>query len=302
MGRIGVYGHCTLDTITADGKSERAAGGAGCYCGMTASRFGFDAELHTRYGPDFPAGMLGGGGGRGGGIAAAPGASVKTPTTRFSIEVAGGGLSRTLALGCACDEVPFAPSDADGAIVSPVIGEVSASTLARVRDAGAGRPVLVDVRGFVRRAEPGGGSVRLEPAVLDMGGVSAVKAGRGEIGCVSGGAQGLDGMLAIQRAGAERVLHTDGFDVAMLSGDRLYSVSMPVRAARDTTGAGDILAAAFLCTLVRERDDLWALCFGAGAAQAALESSAIGTGKVPERGKAETNASYFYNTVKFRGV
>ena len=301
MGRIAVYGHCTIDTITAGGATEEAAGGPACYCGTTAARFGFDAELHTRYGPDLPPGALDGAGGRG---AAFSGAPVESPTTRFSIEVADGGASRALSLGCTCDEIPFEPSDADGTIVSPVAGEVSARTLDMVGGAcaRAGRPVLVDVQGFVRRAAPGGGPVSLGPAAVGLRGMSAVKAGRGELECVSGGASCEEGMLAVQKAGAERVVHTDGDAVRMLSGDRMYSLSMRVRSVRDTTGAGDILAAAFLCTLIREDDDLWALCFGAGAAQAALESARTGLGKVPERRRAESNASYFYNTVKFKGV
>ena len=306
MATIAVYGHCSLDRIAAGGEPAGGPtpGGAACYCGITAARLGFDAELHTRHGPDFPSGVLDGavGGGRGGGrIRIAGGAASDAPTTRFSIDVAGGGgASRTLVLGCACEDVRPGTSDADGAIVSPLIGEVPASALASVLAAGG--PALVDARGFARRAEPGE-AVRLEPTRLGLSGAAAVKAGCGELGCVSGGAGGgVDGMLAVQRAGAERVVRTDGAQVTMLSGDRLYTLDVPVRGARDTTGAGDILSAAFLCTLVREGDDLWAMCFGAGAAQAALESGRTGIDKVPERGKVESNASYFYNTVKFRGV
>lgn len=303
MAAIAVYGHCTMDRIAVGGGEIAGAdtpGGAACYCGTMAARLGFDAELHTRYGPDFPLDALEAAG-RGrirlaGGEAAS---ASQSPTTRFSIDIAPGGASRTIVLGCLCDEVLPGPSSADGAIVSPLLGEVPAGMLAEV--CASGRPALVDVQGFVRRAAPGG-PVRLEPTCLDLSAAAAVKAGRGELECVSGGASGLDGMLAVQRAGAERIVHTDGAHVMMLSGDRLYELDVPVRGAVDTTGAGDILSAAFLCTLVREGDDLWALCFGAGAAQAALESGRAGIDKVPERGKVESNASYFYNTVKFRGV
>ena len=304
MATIAVYGHCSLDRIAAGGEPAGGPtpGGAACYCGITAARLGFDAELHTRYGPDFPAGVLDGTvGGRGSGrIRIAGGAASDAPTTRFTIGAAAGGAARTLVLDCACEDVQPGRSDADGAIVSPLIGEVPASALAGVLAAGS--PALVDARGFARRAEPGG-AVRLEPARLGLSGAAAAKAGCAELGCVSGGAGGgLDGMLAVQKAGAERVVLTDGAQVMMLSGDRLYTLDVPARGARDTTGAGDILSAAFMCTLVREGDDLWAMCFGAGAAQAALESGRAGIDKVPERGKVESNASYFYNTVKFRGV
>ncbi len=298
-----MYGHCTMDRIAVGGDAVAGAdapGGAACYCGIMAARLGFDAELHTRYGPDFPMDALEAAGRGRIRLAGGPAASAsQSPTTRFSIDIAPGGASRTIVLERACDEVRRGPSAADGSIVSPLLGEVPAAMLAEVRD--SGRPVLVDVQGFVRRAVQGG-TVRLEPTEIDLSAAAAVKAGRGELECVSGGASGLDGMLAVQRAGAERIVHTDGAHVMMLSGDRLYELDVPVRGAADTTGAGDILSAAFLCTLVREGDDLWALCFGAGAAQAALESGRVGIDKVPERGKVESNASYFYNTVKFRGV
>ncbi|KAF6242664.1 ribokinase, partial [Nitrosopumilus sp. b1] len=52
----------------------------------------------------------------------------------------------------------------------------------------------------------------------------------------------------------------------------------------------------------KEKDFLWAFCFAGGSAQAALDTKEIGLLKVPERGAIETNASYFYNTIKFRQI
>jgi len=46
----------------------------------------------------------------------------------------------------------------------------------------------------------------------------------------------------------------------------------------------------------------WAFCFAGGAAQAALDTNQIGLQKVPKKGAIETNASYFYNTLKFKQV
>ena len=133
MASIAVYGHCSLDRIAVGGDAPAAGGdalgGPACYCGITAARLGFDAELHTRHGPDFPAAALAEAGrGR---IRFAAGAASEAPTTRFSIDIADGGASRRLVLGCACDGVrPGAPAAADGAIVSPLIGEVPAAALA----------------------------------------------------------------------------------------------------------------------------------------------------------------------------
>ena len=70
----------------------------------------------------------------------------------------------------------------------------------------------------------------------------------------------------------------------------------------DTTGIGDIFCAAFCCTMLREKDILWALSFAGGAAQAALESKQIGLEKIPSKGAIESNAYYFYNTIKFKEI
>jgi hypothetical protein len=54
--------------------------------------------------------------------------------------------------------------------------------------------------------------------------------------------------------------------------------------------------------MLREKDVLWALSFAGGAAQAALESMQIGLEKIPSKIAIESNAYYFYNTVKFKEI
>jgi len=87
-----------------------------------------------------------------------------------------------------------------------------------------------------------------------------------------------------------------------LSENRIYSITLPNLELNDTTGIGDIFCAAFGCTMLKEKDILWALSFGGGAAQAALESNQIGLEKIPSKGAIESNAYYFYNTVKFKEI
>jgi sugar/nucleoside kinase (ribokinase family) len=88
----------------------------------------------------------------------------------------------------------------------------------------------------------------------------------------------------------------------MLVKDKIYSITLPNKRVYDTTGVGDIFCAAFTCTMLKEKDFLWALCFAGGAAQAALESNNVGLQKIPKKGTIQTNASYFYNLVKFRDL
>jgi hypothetical protein len=54
--------------------------------------------------------------------------------------------------------------------------------------------------------------------------------------------------------------------------------------------------------MLKEKDILWALSFAGGAAQAALESGQIGLEKIPSKGAIESNAYYFYNTIKFKEI
>ena len=69
----------------------------------------------------------------------------------------------------------------------------------------------------------------------------------------------------------------------------------------DRTGLWDVIASGFTCSYLKEKDPLWAFCFGAGAVVASLNSKKRGLEKVPRKmNLIERNASYFYNTTKFK--
>ena len=84
--------------------------------------------------------------------------------------------------------------------------------------------------------------------------------------------------------------------------DKIYTINLPNLQVLDTTGIGDIFCSTFCCTMLREKDFFWALCFAGGAAQAAIQSKEVGLEKIPSKGSVETNAAYFYNQVKYKQV
>ena len=47
--KIGIYSHCTIDTIIHDDKMYEAPGGPACYCSLTARNQKFDVNLATKY-------------------------------------------------------------------------------------------------------------------------------------------------------------------------------------------------------------------------------------------------------------
>ncbi|MDD9842905.1 MAG: PfkB family carbohydrate kinase [Thaumarchaeota archaeon] len=287
MARVAVFASCTEDEISLGGERIAAPGGPGTYCSLTARRLRAGVDLYTRMGPGGARALLED---EGVTIHGRPAAEA----VRFALDVRGG--ERTLRLLRGGEPIEYSGmGGADGAIVTPVCGEVSAGTLASIK--ADSEFTLVDPQGFLRRVGEGG-AITLAQTAPDLDGVSAIKADMDELAALvgDGGARALSG------AGVGHVLVTSGRDISMLSGDREYRLSLPVKDVADTTGVGDIFSAAFCATMLRERDALWAFCFACGAAHAALDTREAGPKKVPARRAIETNAAYFYNTVEFSGA
>jgi sugar/nucleoside kinase (ribokinase family) len=300
--KIGIASHIVLDTIRgADGKTVESMGGPPCYCGITARRFGLDVELATQVGADFPEvqrNFL-----RENAITLKEWHVAKdAPTTRFALEEAGD--SRKLVLQSKCRPVSAQYIDAmkvDCWLVSPVIEEIPQETLAAIKNnRGKKDFVMLDPQGYMRAAGPDGKITFKGALDIDLAGITALKADVQEMAALTGGLQGLDGMKALQKRGVGFVLATEHRLVHLLHKNMHYWIKLNDVDTPDSTGAGDILAAGFACGWVKERDPLWAICFGAGALRAALETGRAGLAKIPEMGKIESSASYFYNTLGFK--
>jgi len=288
--KLGIYSHCALDTITIEGNSYEQIGGAASYCGIMARELKFDVDVFTKYGPDFPKQYL-----------VENKINLINPesnknTTKFSITISGS--DRTLKLENECDPIDYSDVDANGHIVSPIFHEISEDVFKNIKN--NSNFLFVDPQGFLREKDSENNIV-LKKTNLDLSGVNAIKINPEE------GKNIVDGtsdemMLALQKKGIEYVLLTDKTNVSLLVKDRIYSLKLPNKTVHDTTGIGDIFCSTFTCTMLKEKDFLWALCFAAGSAQAALESNNVGLQKIPKKGAVENNASYFYNLVDFRDL
>jgi pyridoxal/pyridoxine/pyridoxamine kinase len=76
-----------------------------------------------------------------------------------------------------------------------------------------------------------------------------------------------------------------------------YQIKLGHIDARDSTGLGDILTAAFTCAYLKEKDPKWSICYGAGAIKAALETGSIGIEKIPTKSHIDKNASDLFNSI-----
>ncbi|MDH3395352.1 MAG: PfkB family carbohydrate kinase [Nitrosopumilus sp.] len=288
--KLAVVSHCAIDTITIDGNNYEQIGGAASYCGITARQFKFDVDLFTKFGPDFSKQYL-----TEHKINFANSESKKN-TTKFAISITGS--ERTLKLENECEPIDYSGISADGHIVSPIYNEISEDTFKKIKD--DSNFLFVDPQGFVRQKDSQN-NIFLKNTDLDLSGINAIKVNPEEAKHLVSGTHD-EMMLALQKKGIEYVLLTNKTDVSLLVKDKVYSITLPNSQIHDTTGVGDIFCTAFICTMLKEKDFLWALSFAGGAAQAALESKNVGLQKIPRRGTIQNNASYFYNLVKFRDL
>lgn len=229
---------------------------------------------------------------------------VDASTTRFSLISEGD--SRRLVLQAICD--PLTPDDiremdVDCWLASPVFNEVPLDVLDAIKENRGNRDfVMLDPQGYVRQTVGGnnGPVTLLERIDLDLTGITAIKVDPWEMSALTSGLQGVEGMRALLSRGVKFVVLTEYRIIHLFYEKMHYWIKLRDVDTPDSTGAGDILSAAFCCAYLKEKDPLWAICFGAGAVRAALETKQVGLSKIPSKSKIEESASYFYNTVGFK--
>ena len=288
--KLALFSHCAIDTITLDNETHEQIGGAACYGGLTARELKFDVSLYTKFGKDFPKQYL-----TQNKIDFENALSEKL-TTRFAINITGS--DRTLKLLNECEPIEYTTLNADGSLIAPIFHEISSDLFSKIKKDSSF--TLVDPQGFLRRVDSDK-NVILENTKLDLTGVNAIKVNPEESQKIVTGSND-DMMISLQKKGVEHVLFTNKTEVSLLVKDKIYSITLPNKEIYDTTGIGDIFCATFCCTMLKEKDFLWALCFAGGSAQAALDSRQVGLLKIPQKNVIETNASYFYNLVKYRTI
>ena len=289
--KLDIISHCTIDTIEINDSKFVVPGGPGCYCSLTARALKFDVRLHTKFGSDFTlADYL-----TKQKIVFENALSVEL-TTRFMLQLINS--DRTLFLKNKCEPINNIVLDTDSAIISPLFDEISPELFEKIKN--NTNFVLLDPQGFLRRVDSEN-KIYLEQTNLNLSGISAIKVNPDELRSLTNSSN-LDGIKILQKKGISNVILTDKQNISLLSENKIYSITLPDIELNDTTGIGDIFSAAFCCTMLKEKDVLWALSFAGGAAQAALESGQIGLEKIPSKGAIESNAYYFYNTIRFKEI
>lgn len=289
--KVGIFSHCTLDTIVYENEQYEAPGGPASYCSITAKKQKHDVNLYTKFGANYPLEEYF----NENKINMHDALSSKD-TTKFRIEL--NNSDRKLFVENMCDNIDFIENNDDGTIISPVFDEISLDTYSQIKN--SDNFTFLDPQGFLREKNSDN-EVSLKRTSLDLANIDAIKMNPDELFALTG-LSGTDGIKQLQKLGIEYVIHTNKQEISLLVKDKLYTIFLPKMTLTDTTGIGDIFCSTFTCTMLKEKDFLWALSFAGGAAQSALESKAFGLEKVPEKNALESNGSYFYNIVEFKQI
>jgi sugar/nucleoside kinase (ribokinase family) len=299
--RIAIASHIVLDKIkSTDGTVTQSIGGPPCYGGITSRRFGFGVSLVTKVGSDLPKelyNLL-----QKNGISLSDSMVVNAPTTKF--EIVSQDITRQLLLSDKCEPLTvedIQEMEVDCWLASPVIDELPQDVLAAIKkNRGKKNFIMLDPQGYLRLVDYKGYVTLKDKLELDLSGINAVKVDSQEMAALTGGLKGLDGMEALQSHGIEFVIYTEDRVIHLLHKKMHYWLNVHHIDTVDSTGVGDILCASFSCAYLKEKDPIWALCFGAGAVKGALETRQVGHAKIPSISKIEQNASYFYNDIGFQ--
>ena len=289
--KVGIFSHCTMDTIVYENEQYDAPGGPASYCSLTARKQKHDVNLYTKFGSNYPLEEF-----FNENKIITHNALSSKHTTKFRIEL--NDSDRKLFVENMCDKIDFIANDDDGTIISPVFDEISLETYSQIKN--SDNFTFLDPQGFLREKNSNN-EVSLRKTTLDLTNINAIKMNPDELFALTG-LTGHDGIKQLQKLGIEYVIYTNKKEISLLVKDKLYTIFLPKMTLTDTTGIGDIFCSTFTCTMLKEKDFLWALSFAGGAAQSALESKAFGLEKVPEKNALESNGSYFYNIVEFKQI
>ena len=125
--KIGIYSHCTIDTIIHGNNMYEVPGGPACYCSLTARKQKFDVNLSTKYGADFPL------------IDSLLENKIRiedklstSDTTRFKIIL--NDSDRKLFIQNKCEPLEFLDENNNGIIISPVFDEITNELFKKIKN------------------------------------------------------------------------------------------------------------------------------------------------------------------------
>ena len=285
--------------ILENNQITYSLGGPPCYCGLIAKQFGAKVRLVTKFGQDLSDKELLFF--KNSNFEVNNNSLSQSPTTKFILKI--NGLNRELYLLDKCDPIlipDIEQINTDGWIISPVFDEVPYFVLEYLINNRNNDFLMLDPQGYTRTIDTNSKVIRykiLDPIFFKN--IDAIKLDPQELFCFSGG-NDINALRKLKLNNTIKfALYSENKRIHMLNQDKHYWLEINKVNTSDSTGAGDILASAFTCAFIKERDPLWAFSFGVGAVMASLKTKKNGIEKIPQIKFIEENASYNYNLIKY---
>ncbi|MDA4111785.1 MAG: PfkB family carbohydrate kinase [Thaumarchaeota archaeon] len=279
-----VAGHIVVDEIidTPDQTSpRRALGGAPSYSSIALSSLGYNPEIVTRVGSDFPddyASFLK----KKSGMEVGKWLASGFKTTRYRIDRTG--EHRRMWLLAKCKDLtyddfrPFISdsSSAKALVINPVAGEISLSLLERVSK--EFDHVFIDSQGFVRKFDKNTGELGMRSGldISALAGVDVLKTDLEELSAWVGTSNKESAIRQLSRF-VSTLLLTSGpgaVEVYEQGTQKLRAIPFMVDVS-DTTGAGDIMMSTFAARYMESGNLEEALKFAVTCSTLAIKNYGI---------------------------
>lgn len=273
---IVTVGHFSIDHVLLSGANafKRVLGGSPAYVSFAARKLGARVGVISKVGADFPEAYVN--------MLKRSGVDLfglkvmrDSTTTSFALEYSN--ESRRLSLkNCAS---PIHVEDVQLGFkariihVAPIANEVSSEVVEALRE--RADVLSLDPQGFLRQFDAKGRtSLKEWKAQRTLELVNVYKSSLPEIRAVAGKSGLKSAMKRIEDFGVKIVLVTLGSKGAALLFDTAFQriPAIPPRRLIDPTGAGDVLAGAFLAEYLRRKDPVWCACVGSAAASFKVET------------------------------
>ena len=258
--------------ILENNQITYSLGGPPCYCGLIAKQFGAKVRLVTKFGQDLSDKELLFF--KNSNFEVNNNSLSHSPTTKFILKI--NGLNRELYLLDKCDPIlipDIEQINTDGWIISPVFDEVPYFVLEYLINNHNNDFLMLDPQGYTRTIDTNSKVIlykSLDPIFFKN--IDAIKLDPQELFCFSGG-NDINALRKLKLNNTIKfALYSENKRIHMLNQDKHYWLEINKVNTSDSTGAGDILASAFTCAFIKERDPLWAFSFGVGAVMASLKT------------------------------
>ncbi|MEM4237370.1 MAG: PfkB family carbohydrate kinase [Candidatus Nitrosocaldaceae archaeon] len=282
--KIGVASHTAIDNIVNNDLERISIGGPTYYAGLMIKELNLKPVLITKVGYDFPFemdkyNMI------------ERSYAVASPTTRFKLVIQG--YKRRLFLLARCEDLSSNDIiDLDGYVISPITNEISNEM---VRDIiKHSNFIFLDPQGFVRRFKDKECYIARTDLLTDN--IDVIKVDEEEAYALTG----LYGLDAVRSLKSKIIILTTKDSTRMVYNDKLYIIRFNPIDSIDSTGIGDIFAATYTCSYMKDKDPVWALSLAVASSIASLKKNNFGIDKIPDSRTVEKEGERIFKSIEVK--